>query len=127
MKKREARIRQHFRNIVRGLKRRGACEYDANEASKLLRAITCLDACQLCFTSMRPLEISLDHATPIVRGGDHDKTNLLHCHSRCNKMKGQLTVSEWQRLRATILRFDFAARKDIERRLLAGGRIYGGR
>ena len=70
---------------------------------------------------------SLDHRTPIARGGRHELANLAVCCERCNRLKGQLTEGEFRELLALLARTHPVARTDIERRLLAGGQRYGSR
>lgn len=51
--------------------------------------------CILCF---KPIEFgtdSLEHLTPLSRGGSNDFANLGIAHNKCNKQKGAKTLSEW--------------------------------
>lgn len=39
---------------------------------------------------------TLEHLTPIVRGGRHDIDNLDFAHFRCNSSKNSKTLEEWR-------------------------------
>ncbi|MHB1422799.1 MAG: HNH endonuclease [Gemmataceae bacterium] len=83
----------------------------------------------LCAYCRAPLSFaaSLDHRQPLARGGRHQLANLAVCCSRCNSLKGQLAESEFRELLGLLSRTHPAARTDIERRLLAGGKRYASR
>lgn len=82
-----------------------------------------------CYYCLAPLsfEISLDHMQPIARGGRHAWDNLAPCCQRCNSLKGLLTEREFHDLLTQLALWHPAARQDVERRLLAGGRRYAKR
>lgn len=96
-------------------------DYGLTEIRQLLIGNPLCEYCRLpvCFS------VSLDHRTPIARGGKHRLENLAVCCSRCNAMKGLLTQAEFSELRAALLSLEPKARADIERRLIAGGECYG--
>lgn len=50
--------------------------------------------CSLCG---KPLgdDITLEHKTPLARGGSHTLANLALAHRLCNMRKGRLTMEEW--------------------------------
>ncbi|MHB1422135.1 MAG: HNH endonuclease [Gemmataceae bacterium] len=83
----------------------------------------------LCAYCRAPLSFaaSLDHRQPIARGGRHALDNLAVCCARCNAIKGQLAEDEFRDLLILLSRTHPAARTDIERRLLAGGKRYASR
>lgn len=85
-----------------------------------------LESSPLCEYCRQPVSFaaSLDHRTPIARGGKHALDNLAVCCSRCNGIKGMLTESEFRELLTLLALFHPAARADVERRLQAGGRRY---
>jgi hypothetical protein len=41
---------------------------------------------------------SIDHITPVVRGGTHDPRNLRLTHLRCNVARGEGDESEWSQM-----------------------------
>jgi 5-methylcytosine-specific restriction endonuclease McrA len=80
----------------------------------------------LCEYCRMPLSFaaSLDHRTPIARGGRRSLDNLAVCCSRCNSLKGMFTESEFRELLMLLALLHPAARADLERRLVAGGTRY---
>lgn len=52
--------------------------------------------CYLCGKVIeKENELSLDHRTPLSRGGQNDPTNWMPTHKECNCDKGALTYEEW--------------------------------
>lgn len=51
-----------------------------------------------CCLCGQPLgdDVTLEHHTPLSRGGTHTKKNLGLAHNICNCRKGRLTLSEWR-------------------------------
>lgn len=82
----------------------------------------------LCYYCRLPVafDASIDHKTPITRGGPWTYLlgNLCISCSRCNRLKGMLTAEEFTQLRLALELLPPVARADIERRLLAGGKRY---
>lgn len=116
----ERKVKKHIRNVLRGLRRRGATKAQAERAAVFVSD----GPCCLCGEYVRACEASVDHLTPLSRGGTHH-SNLGRCHLRCNRLKGDLTKDEWDRLRDFLhTYYPDAARRSIERRLLYGGRMY---
>ena len=126
MTKREAKIKAHFSNIAAGLRRRGATKAQAKAALAYLKTVPDKGRCLLCYLPMRLRDVSLDHDTPVSRGGGHGLKNLRACHRRCNNLKGSLTRDEFQHLRVFLGAISPDAAKDIGRRLISGGRVYRG-
>jgi hypothetical protein len=54
--------------------------------------------CVYCGETFAPLELTVDHVQPRVRGGDHSEGNLVACCRTCNKAKGG--VAAWSFLAA---------------------------
>jgi len=50
--------------------------------------------CGICHEFMTEKEYTIDHKTPISRGGNHIKDNLHVVHSPCNHRKGTKTMRE---------------------------------
>ncbi len=51
--------------------------------------------CYYCGGSFPPKTLSMDHKTPIVRGGRSTKNNLVPCCKACNDEKKYMLLSEW--------------------------------
>ena len=52
--------------------------------------------CCLCFKPIKFGDDSLEHLTPISRGGNNDFKNLGIAHRKCNKEKFTKTLQEWK-------------------------------
>jgi 5-methylcytosine-specific restriction endonuclease McrA len=83
-------------------------------------------ACCYCSTTLTVLNLSLDHAHPISRGGNWDLDNLRACCHDCNQAKGELTDIEFKALLRALHNYP-TARKNVIARLRAGGRRIHGR
>lgn len=51
--------------------------------------------CYLCFKPIINNDDSLDHSTPLIRGGSNNYKNLGIAHLSCNNQKYTKTLSEW--------------------------------
>jgi len=51
--------------------------------------------CYYCHAAIHPSELTMDHKTPIVRGGLSTRNNLVACCKACNSEKHYQTLSEW--------------------------------
>ena len=47
--------------------------------------------CPLCGDLIKPAERSIDHITPVVKGGSRGLENLQLTHKECNNVKGDIT------------------------------------
>ena len=56
--------------------------------------------CYYCGGKFPPAQLSMDHKTPVVRGGKSTKNNLVPCCKECNTEKKYLLLSEWIAKRA---------------------------
>src|SRR5688572_19598461 len=84
--------------------------------------------CGYCHKLIDEQTFSLDHDTPVSRGGAWTLGNLAVCCLRCNKIKGNMTYAEFTALLHTLDTFDEVARKDVVGRLYFGGnRFFGNR
>ena len=54
--------------------------------------------CPCCDWALTEANFSVDHHNPISRDGDFSIGNILVCHLRCNKIKGNLTSHEFLHL-----------------------------
>ncbi len=108
---------------TRARKEGAALDYGLADVRHLLAEHPLCDYCRM------PLSFaaSLDHRTPVSRGGRHTLDNLAVCCSRCNSIKGMLTENEYREVLTLLALLHPAARADVERRMLAGGRRYSGR
>ncbi len=52
--------------------------------------------CEYCGEKFPPQELTMDHKTPIVRGGKSIKRNLAVVCKSCNQDKKYLLFNEWQ-------------------------------
>ena len=50
--------------------------------------------CHYCGESFQPLELTMDHILPVVRGGKSVKGNCVPCCKECNTEKKYLTPAE---------------------------------
>jgi 5-methylcytosine-specific restriction endonuclease McrA len=51
--------------------------------------------CYYCKQNVPPSELTMDHKTPVARGGRSTRNNLVPCCKACNSDKNLLTFSEW--------------------------------
>ena len=54
-----------------------------------------------CYLCLKPIEFgqdSIEHLTPLCRGGNNDYINLGVAHKKCNCHKGKRTLEEWKRV-----------------------------
>lgn len=52
--------------------------------------------CYLCGKAIdKEKELSLEHRTPLSRGGKNEPSNWSPAHKKCNSDKGALTYEEW--------------------------------
>lgn len=105
---------------TRARKNGAALDYTLRDVQQLLAEHP---LCDYCRTPVA-WDASLDHRTPIARGGRHALANLSVCCRRCNSLKGALTEAEFRELLVLLALLHPAARADIERRLIAGGKRY---
>lgn len=55
--------------------------------------------CYYCGEPTPPDQLTMDHKTPIIRGGRSTKNNLVPCCKPCNNEKKHMVLSEWIALR----------------------------
>lgn len=60
-----------------------------------LRALLGLDSCAYCLAPLRNGTRSLEHVTPLARGGLHDEDNVVLACMPCNMAKGAKTLLEF--------------------------------
>ena len=59
------------------------------------------NVCYYC-KSNNPMIMTIDHKTPISRGGADDKDNMVCCCFICNHLKGSLTVNEFRKYMSSL-------------------------
>ena len=77
--------------------------------------------CPYCGVDINLKNFGIDHIHPIARGGDF---GLQNCHiicKSCNKLKGELTDTEFRQLMTLIKTLDPIAQRSITSRLKFGG------
>jgi 5-methylcytosine-specific restriction endonuclease McrA len=79
--------------------------------------------CHYCPTLITARNLSLDHETPICRGGTWQLGNLVVCCSRCNGAKGILTGVEFGQLLSLVMHWPEEVEINLLARLQAGGHI----
>lgn len=78
-------------------------------------------ACE-CGDKITIARLSVDHSTPIARGGSFDISNLSAICNRCNFRKGALTATEFEAFKKFVNTLPAEAREDVWRRLVLGGK-----
>jgi hypothetical protein len=96
-------------------------DYDLADLERLLRGNP---TCAFC-RNVVPLEaLTIDHRTPITRGGRHLYENLAVVCQPCNLAKGVLDDEEFLQLRALLRSMHPRAYADVLARLRSGGARY---
>jgi len=120
----QARCRRLLHDFRTRAKRDGtALDYGLVEVRRLVESSPC---CRWCRCPLA-FDVSLDHVQPTSRGGPHALHNLVAVCRRCQALKGMLTGAEMEFLLEFLEGLHPVARQDIERRLLGGGKVYGGK
>lgn len=83
--------------------------------------------CVYCHVPIRPGTASIDHITPVSRGGKNITANLALCCKRCNRAKGSLPGDIYVNLLSHISTYGTLYKEDILKRLAFGGSLYGRR
>jgi 5-methylcytosine-specific restriction endonuclease McrA len=78
--------------------------------------------CCYCEETITPSNMSLDHPTPLSRGGS--PTVLEVCCLKSNREKGELTSDEFRRFLCIIQGFSDEAQREIHRKMRAGGAFF---
>lgn len=113
----------HQRRAAEKLKR--ALDFDLPWLrEQVVCALTVVErrSCRYCGDRLSPATFSLDHRTPVARGGSFSQENLQVVCLKCNQAKGNLTSSEYQQLNDMLGSWPKEAKADVLRRLSAGGR-----
>ena len=98
----------------------GKLPFTVVDLRELIADRICLP-CPYMGTTVTVKDFSLDHKTPVSRGGLSSLDNLVVCSKGGTLTKGILTSEEFQALMAILDEFPQEARGDVIGRLKAGG------
>jgi 5-methylcytosine-specific restriction endonuclease McrA len=123
--KRRGSFASRTRNIYRHQTARAGepLPYTLAELRAVVTEALAAGTCPYCGWALTETNFSVDHHNPISRDGDFSIANILVCHLRCNKIKGNLTSHEFLHLTAFLAHFPPEVGKDVLARLYAGGRV----
>lgn len=76
--------------------------------------------CHYCLVHLDAGNFCNDHEVPVSRGGELGLENLVIACDDCNRAKGSLNGSEFERLLCFLQTFDEAASRDVLTRLKMG-------
>lgn len=119
---------KHYNNLISGMKRR--CHLSDVELLDVKAWLSGLKgtspiACGYCEAWVDFVNISVDHAQPISRGGLSEPTNLIACCKQCNQAKGNMTQDEYRALLNAISAFEDGGER-VLKRLVAAGNMFRG-
>jgi hypothetical protein len=117
MQRTGAAIKNHH---ARALKVKAKVGYTLDDVRNLVRLYVG-KPCPYCGERIHTRNFSLDHAAPIVVGGEWDLANLAVTCVRCNKLKGRMLPAEMRGLMILLKAFTPEGRRDVTMRLLMGG------
>lgn len=107
-REREQRRRWRANNpdkVGKAAARRAQAELEGNATPELIEAkweasngtcCLCGGAIDIDLESPAPMSLTLEHLTPISRGGKHDLDDLGFSHRACNTSKGSKTLEEYR-------------------------------
>jgi 5-methylcytosine-specific restriction endonuclease McrA len=129
--RKKASLRRRIGNVYFSQKRRAegreqTFPFDLGLFRELVEQAVKKGLCDYCQGPLTEESWSLDHMTPVARGGASTGSNLLICCRSCNEAKGILTDREWMELYRVIQGWPDVARQSILRRLRAGGKAIKG-
>jgi 5-methylcytosine-specific restriction endonuclease McrA len=81
-------------------------------------------ACLFCGQKVTVKLFSLDHATPVSRGGTLALRNLAVICAPCNRAKGNMTREEFARFLVHLRTYPEEVRTSVLARLKAGGAVF---
>ncbi len=90
-KAREYRLRNRTKRLKVGFLAKGVIQRVYEDNIKKYGTLTCV----LCNKPIYFGDDTIDHLTPISRGGTNDYDNLGIAHGKCNNRKYTKTLSEW--------------------------------
>ncbi len=80
-------------------------------------------ACRYCGEGITEKNFSIDHLTPLERGGEWRLRNLQVITKGCNTAKGRLTHEEFSRLMSVLREFPPEVMREVLGRLKAGASV----
>jgi 5-methylcytosine-specific restriction enzyme A len=60
--------------------------------------------CYYCGERHHPKSLTMDHMTPLIRGGKTSKSNCVPACAKCNKLKENLPPAQWQAVMDELLK-----------------------
>ncbi len=122
-------IYQHMRNRIRGQPYSVDVPFTLGDLRVKISAA--LDRpCYYCDGEVTPKTFSADHRMPLSRADEIVSIlwlarldNITICCTSCQRLKGAMDENEYRRLQTLLTEFDEIARRDITRRLKAGGAV----
>ena len=97
-------------------------DYKLDDLRRLIREALG-DYCPHCQTVLTIQNLNVDHRLPLQRGGRHTRENLGVICERCNQIKGNMDVSEYDWLLEALAVMHVEARRNVLARIRAGGMI----
>ena len=76
----------------------------------------CNAKCAICGKYLKFSKMTIDHITPLSRGGTNEISNLQAACSTCNKSKGDMTLDEFYQKMITVV---FKSKAQIVKRCIA--------
>lgn len=120
-----SRARQMFSNHKARAKKKGhILDYNSDDLVALAKRAVCCGStkCPLCGEDLAADTFSMDHRVPISRGGLPSIKNLWVTHVRCNKLKWNLFLEDFLKLRDFLRTLPEYAKREIEALMLRGVR-----
>ena len=77
--------------------------------------------CPYCTEKLTPANFTLDHLTPVSRGGSWELGNTIVCCMQCNQLKDNLDKDEFLRLCSLVSGWPAKVQADFWSRLKSGG------
>ncbi len=117
-------VQNHRKRLLHPLQ---TVDYSTDDIEALVRdALT--RCCRYCKARLTLANLSVDHRTPVSRGGSFTLDNLdADLCRECNEKKADVLASEWGRLVALVDDFSYQSQRSIYSRLRMAGKLKGGR
>lgn len=98
MKRQADPVKARTRVMHSTLKRRGGTMTLEEFRALYFRRMSRRPLCTYCNAALHTGNVSVDHLTPVDRGGSHAEGNLTFVCRPCNRAKGSLTYAEFMSL-----------------------------
>ena len=76
-----------------------------------------LSVCAYCKTSLDDYSRTVDHLFPKSRGGKLSNSNKVPCCGDCNKLKGNLSVTEFSRALSGLINYEYSRHRESVNKL----------